>query len=284
MDYQRFQVSEDSENDRSANMLRQLQGEVEEEAPNAEQPAEESDGLEELSYDDLRKRVRELEAKRGTENDVSVLKSQRDKLRNELEQYKSQTQEQFNQVQQQLQGLTQQRTTDIAKDFETQWSTYIRQQPAGPAQQQAQAEYREKRAQFYADLKVAQQMAILEQEKRQVGEAKQQLQTIAEIESYVRKGDELARSIGVDPARLDRSNQAAYDDSLKREAERIREVRESNVPGIPPKPARGGKVARARDMQGWFNSRIANNDWQAIDDMYKAAPYYPTTEDILSRS
>jgi hypothetical protein len=233
--------------------------------------------IEAADRETLAEELRRLRQRIGTEDDVAVVKSQRDKLRNrlaELEQQLAakQVEEQMRQQIAQMEAAYQQ--------WVGQWRNYIDSQADPAARQAAEAEFAQH------DQNVRQQMEQRVREMnlqlresalaaiQQASDEERRVQAV--IEGY----KEAAKAIGADPEKLDTSSFSKLIQSFTAEAKKVR-----GSGAYPTPPQRGGRASRVRDVQSWFDYHIGKGDFAKIEQAFEAAKTFPglRVEDIISR-
>ena len=240
----------------------QLFGPAEDDTPAQEAP-EEPTPEPEAAPDpnaELLERLKKLESRVGTDDDVSVVKSQRDKIKNENEQIRPAIEA----LQQQIAALAAQRAQDDDQAFDYQWQQWI----AGQTDKQAaQARY-----------EVAQQNRLLQRRAAAVAQAEQGIRQAQEqqyfgqvIENTKRIFRDLAMKAGVPPSELDETSEDALKASF--EAAYQKKQRQEQTPARVPghKPQRGGAPAPAKDVRSWFSQKAATNKWGDIEQAFQAA-------------
>lgn len=275
-------------------LFRALSGYEESEPPEDSAPEEDEELLEEEAGEapegeptelSIREQLRKLQERLGTEEDVSVVKSQRDKLRNELEQYRSQVEPYVQQLSQRLEQLEQTRVQSDYQRWEDEWRNYVASSPDPQTHQQRTQEFnraREAAQQQMALYQRQQQLAQREQSLAQ-GDSERAQQSLIQFVTGVY--EEAAKEMGLDTSKLNRDNYSALRASFKEQLEQTKRLRESPPRKVPTRPQRGGRTSAPKDVHNWFDGLIAKQDYQTIENAFRAMKEFDgmTLEDIISR-
>lgn len=263
-------------------------GDSEEPEPDAqpEEPTEDAEGTEfEEQEEDLAERLARLQQRLGTEEDVSVVKSQRDRIRNQFEEYRSQIEPVMEQLAQRLQQLEQSRVQSDFQRWEQQWQQYV-----GAAPNAQERQWRE--SQFAQARQAALQQIALHQREQQLGQREQMLQQTggdhaqqALVDFVIGMYEEIAKTVGVDSAKLNRENYSALKQSFAEQLQEKQKLAQKAPPKLPTRPQRGGHTSAPRDVYDWFQSYAQKGDYGSIEQAFQAMKQFEglRLEDILSR-
>jgi hypothetical protein len=225
---------------------------------------------------ELRKQIEELQKRIGTDDDVNVVKSQRDKARNEVDQLRPAVEG----LQQQFQSIQQQRQTNEYANWEQQWRAHVAAQPDEPSRRLASQQFevaREKVVLAQQAQIVAQQRASLEQRAQQDG-----VQSL--INKTVQTYAKLAETLGIPARELNLESesklQASFDEAVAKR-QRLNQNPPANIPHVPQR----GRQAPAQDLESWFDSKRAQGKYNDIEAVFTAAKQGQglRPEDILRR-
>ncbi len=213
--------------------------------------------------DDPLARLKALEQRIGTEDDVRTVKSQRDQLKAQLEQLAPAVE----QMRARLSQLESQRTQDEDRQFESAWAQYIQAQPAGERQELARQQYIAMKAKRDADRRAA-EIAAAQQAIATAAQEAQAEQTVQRVQSFFAA---MAQEAGIDPAKLDMSSAGALYDSFKKEMTRLKELAQTTPPKPPRKPQHSGSVSQGTTFSSWFDDLAARGDWARINRVFRQA-------------
>ncbi len=257
-----------------------LRGEPQEPETSAERAPEATE-----AEPDLAAQLEKLRARLGTDDDVNVVKSQRDKLRYQLEQYQQQAQAQVQSLAQRLAQLEQTQVQGAYQQWEAQWQAYLAAAPDDAALQRRTQEYTQAR-------QLAQQQIQAQARERELAQREQAVhQTDAEraqqamIDFTTSVYENVAEELGLDKSKLSKESYSALRNSFTEEVKRIKEAADGQGQKFPTPPQRHGRVGPRRDTRGWFEGLIAQGDFDKIEDAFRIAKQSQglKLEDIISR-
>jgi hypothetical protein len=244
-----------------------------------EDSSQEDDSAEPEPQDEspLLARLKALEQRIGTEEDVRTVKSQRDQLRNELEQLKPS----IEQLQRAVQETQVRSTRDEDAQFEYSWKQYVDSQPSPEARNAAIREYNFNKAQ--RDL--AKREALIAQREAETNQSYTSAQEQMRAQAIMGFYDEQARTVGVDPAKLDHTSPQKLSDSFRAEFEKAQRLRQNPPPTPGAQPQRQKGTPATQTIDQWFARAAQQNDWRKINEAIKYAEQNKGVpiEDILRR-
>lgn len=204
---------------------------------------------------DYEAEIQKLRQKLGTDEDVNVVKSQRDQLRNQLQQIQAQ----WEAERQELQALMQQAQQQL------QWyqQQYVQQMP--PEQQQAWAQ----QAQQMQLQQYIQALQAQNQQYQQMIAQQRQQQAVERIKATIIGAyQDAATAAGVDPGELDTSSYEALQKSYN---DKVRPMLGRKQPPSPPQVPNRGAPTPQKGVDQWFAETLNNKGWNEIERIFDLA-------------
>ncbi len=252
-----------------------------------EEPEEELEPEEEPSppEEDVREQLRRLQQRVGTEDDVSAVKSQRDRLRNELEEYRAQVEPHIQELAQRLEQLEQGQVQSQYQRWEAQWQGYIDAAPDTPTRQERMQQFAQARQTAQREMALyqrQQELAKREQNLQQTDTQKAQQSLIDFVTGFY---DEVGKKLGMDVTKLNKDSYSGLRQSFDEQLEQVTRLRQQAPRKLPTRPQRGGRTSAPKDVTGWFDNLIGKKDYQTIEEAFRVMKESQGVklEDIISR-
>lgn len=252
-----------------------------EEAEEPEASAEAEDA--EVEEVDPREELKKLKQRLGTDEDVSVVKSQRDRLRNQLEEYQGRVEPLVQELSARMQQMEQSRVQQEYQQWESQWQGYVASSPDARTRQAREAEFASARQTAQQRMQMYQQEQELARREQVLRQSDAQKGQQALIDFVTSTYEDMAKEVGIDPSKLKRENYSALKQSFQ---EQLQQSRLKQAPrNLPTRPRHGGRTGGPKDVNSWFDSAIGSRDYQKLEDAFSAAKQFDglRLEDIISR-
>lgn len=267
--------------ERPEDLFRALAGQGEPEEP----PASAEEQAEEEPEPDPREQLRRLQERIGTEEDVSVVKSQRDRLRNQFEEYQAQVQPLIQQLTQRLSQLEQGQAQSAYQQWEQQWRDYV-SAASDPQTRQWRAQefaHAQQLAQQQMELQQRQQALAQREQALHQGTDQQAQQSLVNFVTAVY--EEVGRQLNLDVSKLNKESYSSLKKSFDEQLQETQRQRQQVPPKPPTPPQRRGRTGAPRDVHSWFDNLFAEGNYQKIEDAFRAAKEFQgiKVEDIISR-
>lgn len=251
-----------------------------EEAEEPETSVEPEEAEEEV---DPRSELKKLKERVGTDEDVSVVKSQRDRLRNQLEEYQGRVEPLVQELSTRMQQMEQGRVQEEYQRWESQWQGYVASSPDARTRQARESEFANARQTAQQRMQMYQQQQELARREQVLRQNDNQKGQQALIDFVTSTYEDMAKQVGIDPAKLNRENFSALKSSFQ---EQLQQSRLRQAPrNLPTRPRHGGRTGGPKDVNSWFDNAIGSHDYQKLQDAFTAAKQFEglRLEDIISR-